>query len=216
MAAAASSAVVPGPTLTGSLGAAARAKGGDLARAWVDITLVALCDVSESMLTDDGGIGRADREDRRDRRSRWDAATEELARLQVQFPGKVALVAFSDAAWLVPGGRLPPPQAGTNLAGGLDYVHQLLAPDATGITVAVVSDGEPNDEPAALAAGRRLIRLGAKLEAVYVGPEDGDGRGFLARLAGLNGAFPRAAYRGGAGGLLADALRPLLSAGGRP
>lgn len=208
----ASGAIAPGPVLTGSLSAAARQHGGDLARAWLDVRAVVVCDISGSMNTQDAGLGRAAGGEIRERRSRWDACTEELARLQVQFPGKTAVVAFNDAAVLALGGRLPPAHGGTDLAGALGYVHGLLAPDATGITVIVLSDGFPNDEVDALAAGRRLIRLGARLETVYVGPEnEPGGRTFLARLAGLNGAFPHTAYRGGAGGLLAAALRPLLA-----
>ena len=204
-------AIVAGPTLTGSLGAAARQHGGSLARAWLNVKAVLVCDVSDSMSEQDAGLKRSGGEIR-DRRSRWDACCEELARLQVQHPGKTAIVAFSSHATLALGGRLPPPSGGTNLAGALDYVHSLLEPEATGITVIVLSDGEPNDEAEALAAGRKLVRLGAKLEAVYVGPEgQTDGRVFLARLAGLSGAIPHTAYRGGAGGVLNTALTPLLA-----
>jgi hypothetical protein len=207
-------AIVAGPVLTGSLGAAARHHGGSLARAWMDVKAVLVCDVSSSMSERDAGLKRSNGEVR-DRRSRWDACCEELARLQVQHPGKCAIVAFSSQPTLALGGRLPPPAGGTHLAEALDYVRSLLEPDATGITVIVLSDGEPNDETEALASGRKLVRLGAKLEAVYVGPEgQTDGRVFLARLAGLSGATPRTAYRGGAGGILTTALTPLLADGG--
>lgn len=207
-------AIVAGPTLTGSLSAAARQHGGSLARAWLDVRAVLVCDVSGSMNAQDAGPERPNSNgEPRARRSRWDACGEELARLQAQHPGKCAIVAFSSEATLALGGRLPPPAGGTDLAGALDYVRSLLEPDATGITVIVLSDGEPNDEAEALAAGRKLIRLGAKLEAVYIGPEgQTNGRVFLARLAGLSGATPRTAYRGGAGGILADTLTPLLTA----
>lgn len=203
--------IVPGSALTGSLGAAARQQGGSLARAWLHVRAVLVCDISGSMATRDAGLKRAGGEIR-DRRSRWDACTEELARLQAEHPGRTAVVAFSDAPTLALGGRLPPPQGSTGLAEALDYVHSLLAPDASGITVIVLSDGEPNDEAEALAAGRKLVRLGAKLEAVYVGPEDETGgRAFLASLAGLSGTIPHTAYRGGGGGILSTALRPLLA-----
>lgn len=209
--------IVPGRPLTGSLGAAARQHGGSLARAWLGVRAVLVCDVSESMAEQDAGLKRAGGEIR-ERRSRWDACCEELARLQVKFPGKTAIVAFATTPVLVPGGQLPPPSGGTNLAAALEHVRSLLAPDATGITVAVLSDGEPQDEAEALAAGRALIRLGAKLETVYIGPEGPPdhrpaGRLFLARLAGLSGSYPQTAYRGGAGGLLASALSPLLADG---
>jgi hypothetical protein len=178
-------AIVAGPVLTGSLGAAARQHGGSLARAWLGVKAVLVCDTSGSMAAQDAGLKRSNGEVR-DRRSRWDACCEELARLQVQHPGKTAIVAFSDQPTLALGGRLPPPQSSTDLAAALDYVHSLLEPDASGITVIVLSDGEPNDEAEALTAGRKLVRLGAKLEAVYIGPE-------------------------GQGGILATALAPLLA-----
>ena len=205
--------IVAGPPLTGSLGAAAHRQG-SIARAWMDVKAVLVCDTSGSMSERDAGLKRSGGEVR-DRRSRWDACCEELARFQVQHPGKTAIIAFNSTVTLALGGRLPPPAGGTDLAAALDYVHSLLEPDASGIVVAVLSDGEPNDEPEALAAGRRLVRLGAKLEAIYTGPEgQTDGRVFLARLAGLSGATPRTAYRGGAGGILNTALAPLLADGG--
>jgi hypothetical protein len=204
-------AIVAGPVLTGSLGAAARRHGNSLARAWMDVRAVLVCDTSGSMASQDAGPANASGEHRH-QRSRWDACGEELAILQARSPGRTAVVAFNTTPSLALGGRLPPPQGDTNLAGALDYAHSLLEPDAQGITVAILSDGEPNDETTALASGRRLIRLGAKLETVYVGPEhDTGGRAFLARLAGLGGATPRTAYRGGAGGVLADTLTPLLT-----
>jgi hypothetical protein len=207
-------AIVAGSPLTGSLGAAVHQHGGSLARAWMNVKHVFVCDVSGSMATQDAGIGRRGNGESRDRRSRWDAMSEELARLQAEHPGKTAVVAFSDHTTLALGGRLPLPQSGTDMAGALAYVHGLLEPDATAISVIVLSDGEPDDEVTALAKGRRLVRLGAKLQTVYVGPEnESAGRAFLARLAGLSGNIPYTAYRGGAGGILSTALRPLLADG---
>ena len=206
-----SGAIVAGPPLTGSLGAAARQHGGSLARAWMHVRAVLVCDVSGSMANLDAGLGKAGGE-LRERRSRADACAEELARLQVKFPGKTAVVAFNTTPTLALGGRLPLPDGGTNLAAALEYVRDLLEPDATGITVIVLSDGLPDDEVEALAAGRALVRLGAKLETCYIGPEiEHEGQRFLARLAGLSGSVPHTAFRGGAGGLLSTALTPLLN-----
>jgi Mg-chelatase subunit ChlD len=208
-----SGAIVAGPPLTGSLGAAARQHGGSLARAWMGVKAVLVCDVSGSMASMDAGLGRAGGEIR-ERRSRADACAEELARLMVKFPGKTAVVAFNTTPTLALGGRLPLPDGGTDLAVALDYVRELLEPEASGITVIVLSDGLPDDEAAALAAGRKLVRLRARLETCYIGPEtEHEGQRFLARLASLSGNAPHTAFRGGAGGLLSAALTPLLTGG---
>ena len=58
------------------------------------------------------------------------------------------------------------------------------APIASGAAVALISDGEPDDEAAALAAARRFP---AAVNVFYCGPEGGPGQDFLRRLAQATG-----------------------------
>src|SRR3990172_9306655 len=82
------------------------------------------------------------------------------------------MVAFSDAASLID--ALPEPQGGTDLAGAIDFCRLQHA-----VHLIVISDGEPDDGPAALAAA---TRFGGIIDAFYVGPDGGKGGTFLAQL----------------------------------
>src|SRR5262245_51246711 len=92
---AATSAIVTGAALPGSLAVAAQQHGGSLAKAWLDVRAVLVCDVSASMSETDATAGQP-----HERRSRWEAMSEQLAGLQAQFAGKTAVVAFSNTASL--------------------------------------------------------------------------------------------------------------------
>jgi hypothetical protein len=69
---------------------------------------------------------------------------------------------------------MPEATGSTDLAGALRFLRQ-YRPE----TLVVVSDGEPNDQQAALTAA---VALNCKISTVFVGDERSDGAKFLAKL----------------------------------
>ena len=154
----------------GSLGSIAKGAGQSLAEAFLGADAIVVCDVSGSMVTTDARGGRR----------RYDVACEELSKLQVQMPGKIAVVAFSDAPQFAPGGVPPFTSGGTDLARALAFVK----PADGCVRVVVVSDGQPNDPEAAMREARKFK---SPIDVIYVGPEGGSGAVFLADLARASG-----------------------------
>lgn len=158
-------AIVPG-----SLSAISQITGQPLAESFLAADAMILMDVSGSMASQDS----------RDNLSRYDVALQELAKLQRDMPGRLAVVAFSSKTELIPGGIPPFFGGGTDLAGALRFAK---IADVDGMKFVVVSDGRPNDEADAMAVARTIE---ATISCVYVGPENGLGRAFLKRLAAAN------------------------------
>ena len=183
----------------GSLAQVAQQRGQSLAEVLLGARFVAVVDTSGSMQSPDSRGGRR----------RIDVAREELAQLQAERPGEIALVCFESAARWVPGGVPPEPAGGTDLAGGLRFARQVDDPETRFV---VISDGYPDDQAAALAEAKRFA---GALSTVYVGPEgDREARRFLQALAQAGRGRAETAVRVTG---LADAVRPLLAAsGGRP
>lgn len=129
---------------------------------------LAICDVSASMSERDAPHGQR----------RLDALNEILRLLQAENP-TLRLIAFSDAPRYaaIP---LPAPGGSTALHLALDFA----VPIAPGSSVALISDGEPDDEAAALSAARRFP---VAVNVFYCGSENGPGADFLRRLAALTG-----------------------------
>ncbi len=127
-----------------------------------------ICDISASMSETDAPGGK--------RRS--DALNGILWLLRAENP-TLRIIAFSDAPRLV-ALPLPAPHGNTALHLALDF----SASFATGSSVALISDGEPDDEQAAFAAARRFP---VAVNVFYCGPEGGAGEDFLRRLAALTG-----------------------------
>ncbi len=187
-----STAVVPG-----SLSSVAQANGISLAQAFLDCEIMAVVDVSGSMLSRDGRGGK----------TRWEVAQDELTKLQGSHPGKVGLIAFSDRAEFQPGGMLPTVGmlgGSTDLAGALRYASIV---DGT-VRYVVISDGWPDDEADALSVAAGMQ---SDIDCIYTGPEgDRSGAEFLVRLARRKGGrFVRAS----SADLLADRIAALLPAG---
>lgn len=154
-------------TVPGSLQAQAAASGATLAETFLSCDLIVLVDVSGSMQATDAPGGAM----------RYDAACRELATLQASHPGKLGVIAFSTSPVFCPGGQPPGLFGGTDLAAALDYAHLVDGLCA----LVVISDGEPNDQSAALAAAARYTQ--SDISTVYVGPEGGAGAAFLRTLA---------------------------------
>ncbi len=183
-------AIVPG-----SLAYIARQDKTSLAETFLDAEAVIICDISASMSASDsrGGL------------SRHAVACSELARLQREMPGKLAVIEFSAMPMFVPGGILSAPQSSTDLAAALRFAR---VADVPGMRFFIISDGIPDDATAALAEARQYK---AHISTVYVGPEgESSGREFLAQLAAVTGGSAVKAERVME---LADTMTRLLQAG---
>ncbi len=156
----------------GSLSAVANKENKSIAETFVNADLVIIVDTSGSMASNDSRGGK----------SRYDVACEELAALQANHPGKIAVLAFSNTTVFCPNG-LPIYFGGrTDMAGALQFAK---IADVPGMKFILISDGEPDNEFQTLAVARTYRN---KIFTVYVGPEDEPkGRQFLERLAAVTG-----------------------------
>lgn len=162
-----STAIVPG-----SLSAIAKQEGKSLAETFVNADLVVIVDTSGSMSTHDS----------RGRKSRYEVACEELATLQGNHPGKIAVLAFADSTIFCPSGMPTYLGGGTDMANALQFAK---IADVPGMQFILISDGEPNDEQETLTVARTYRN---KISTIYVGPEEKpSGRDFLQRLAAATG-----------------------------
>lgn len=179
--------------IPGSLSAIAQRNGIGIAESFLSADVILLVDMSGSMASEDapGGI------------SRFEAAERELRTLQERFPGKVAVVAFSDIVQFCPSGIPPHLGAGTNLTHALKF---LKVTDGTA-KIVIISDGVPNNPPGALQVAATFE---SKIDCIYIGPEGkGNGRRFLQRLAAQSGGI---FAESDAPGLLAENVSLLLLA----
>lgn len=161
-----------GALVPGSVGALAQSSGRSVAEVFMAVDAVVVVDTSGSMAAHDSRGGQ----------SRYDVACAELAKLQAAQPGKIGVISFSDSAQFCPNGVPVNGGGGTDLAGALRLAKTA---DVAGMRFIVVSDGEPDDEEAALAEARRFV---GRIDVIYVGPETSThGRDFLARLARARG-----------------------------
>ena len=156
----------------GSISAIAKSTGQSIAQLFTNAEIVTIVDVSGSM-----GL-----HDSKDGKSRYQVACEELATIQKNKPGKVAVISFSDNAFFCPGGIPIYEGSGTNLAHALRYAK---IADVPGMNIIVISDGEPDSKEQALAVARTYKN---KISTVYCGPEDrSHGQKFLTELANITG-----------------------------
>lgn len=155
----------------GSLLHVARESNRSLADSFMDVDAVIVVDVSSSMEIPDA-TGR---------RTRFDVASNELARLQNQLPGKLAVVSFSNHPQFDPSGK-PDCRGGmTDMAAALRFIRPV---DGCGVRLILISDGEPDDASDALKVAKKFK---TKLDTIYIGPEDGAGRDFLRQLSEATG-----------------------------
>lgn len=154
----------------GSLSDVAVRQGATIAESFIGAEAVILVDVSASMSEHDSRNGL----------SRYDVALEELAALQRDLPGKIAVIAFSDYALFIPGGQPPFMATNTNVATALQFAK---VADVPGIRFFLISDGEPDNAAEALAVARTFK---ARIDTIFVGPEWAPhGRRFLQDLAAV-------------------------------
>ncbi|MEA4811177.1 MAG: vWA domain-containing protein [Anaerolineaceae bacterium] len=156
----------------GSISAVAKSTGKSIAELFTNAEVVTIVDVSGSMSDRDSTGGK----------SRYEVACDELASIQANMPGKVAVIAFSEKTQFCPSGVPFYEGSSTNLAGALKYAK---IADVPGIKVIVISDGEPDDKRQALSIARTYKN---HISVIYVGPESRpSGREFLQQLAAATG-----------------------------
>lgn len=166
--------------IPGSLSAIAKRDNVSLAESFANADVVIIVDVSGSM----------DAHDSRGSRSRFDVACEELAALQNNNPGRIAVLSFSSSVNFVPDGKPLRHGGSTDLVRALQMARMA---DTGDVRFVIISDGEPDDPNRALSEASRFI---GRIDVVYVGPEDRPfGRDFLTRLAASKGGVSVTADR---------------------
>lgn len=164
--------------IPGSLQAIALDSNQSIAESFLSADAIVLVDVS-------GSMGARDIQtkswEQSVQQSRYEAACTELHKLQASLPGQVAVIAFSDHPEFAPSGTPRFIGLGTDLAQALTFIH---VADDTGMRFVIISDGEPNDEAAALREARTFK---SKIDTVFIGPDGEPGAAFLRKLAGTTG-----------------------------
>lgn len=156
----------------GSLGAMARTQKTSIAQSFMSAECIVIVDTSGSMDSNDSRGGK----------SRYEVACDELAYLQGQMPGKIAVIAFSSKVLFCPNGVPFYYGEGTNLVGALQFVK---VADVPGMRFILISDGEPFNPEECLRVAKTFKN---RIDVIYVGPEDRpDGRDFLTRLSKVCG-----------------------------
>jgi Mg-chelatase subunit ChlD len=158
--------------IPGSLDAIAKQEGRTIAEAFTSADCIVIVDTSGSMNDHDS----------RDGKSRYEVACEELARLQAEFPGKIAVLAFSDDVQFCPSG-VPIFMGGcTDMAKALEFAK---IADVPSMQFILISDGEPDNDDKTITVAKTYQN---KISTIYVGPEERPtGRDFLSRLAQATG-----------------------------
>ena len=160
------SSIVPG-----SLSAMARTNRMSIAQSFLNAECIVLVDTSGSMDANDSSHG-----------TRYECACDELAYLQGVYPGKLAVLSFSDDVTFCPSGVPTHYSCGTNLKKALEFMR---VADVPGMKFILISDGEPGDKEGAIKVAKTYQN---KIDVIYVGPEDRpEGRDFLARLSKATG-----------------------------
>lgn len=160
----------------GSLSAIAQAANTSLAEAFMHADTVIIVDTSGSMASRDHG----------DSQTRYERACKELATLQANLQGRIAVIAFSNEVEFCPGGVPTFFGGGTQMAKALKFAH--VADQAVDRFI-LISDGEPHDETETL---KQAKRFKTKIDCIFVGAEGSAGAEFLKRLAAASGGTSQA------------------------
>lgn len=160
--------------VSGSVRDTAQKSGRTLAEAFLLVDAIVIVDTSASMAQQD--VPKSEL-----KCSRYDEAVNQLRKLQMQLPGKIAVISFSSVPVYCPDGNAKFLQGSTNLAAALRLVQ---AADNCGLRFVVISDGEPDNEQDALDVARGLK---TRIDTIYIGPPDGRGIEFLKKLASIHG-----------------------------
>lgn len=181
--------------VAGSVAAMSRRENMSLAESFLSVDVLIIVDTSGSMC----------RKDAPGNRSRYSAACDELATLQVGNPGKIGVIAFSDMVQFCPGGVPMNFEGSTNMTAALKFVK---VADGLGIKLILISDGEPDSRSETLKIARTFA---TKIDTIYIGSErNGSGRKFLEELAAATGGT---SMKSAAPAMLGDPVTQLLAAG---
>lgn len=178
----------------GSLSNIARKTGKPLAESFLSADLIVLLDDSGSMSVSDAPNGL----------TRKEAADKELRQLQVNYPGKIALVAFADYPIFCPNGSVMPCGGSTAMADALQFVK---VADDCGLKIVLISDGAPNNEDKTLQVATTFT---SRIDCIYIGREGGYGQEFLDKLMKVTGGKR---FEADAPGMLGDGVNRLLLEG---
>lgn len=159
--------------IAGSLGAVAKKNNASIASGFLNVKCLVMVDVSGSMGSGDATGGK----------TRYDAACEQLERLQAENPGEIGVCAFSDRAEFCPSGVPINQGGGTDMLAAL---RMMKMADACGIKLILISDGEAGDEAGTL---KQAAKFASKIDTIYIGPETGPGREFLRNLSQATGGI---------------------------
>lgn len=178
----------------GSLTDIQQQSGKSLAESFMSAELVVLVDTSASMGQHDapGGI------------SRYEAACNQLATIQGNNPGKVAVISFSSWPTFCPHGTPDNLNGSTDMVEALRFVKPV---DGTDTKIVLVSDGEPDNADETLKLARTFQTA---IDVIYIGREGGSGYKFLQELAKLTGGK---SFKSEAPGLLGNGVETLLLIG---
>lgn len=157
--------------IPGSIADIAKQTNRSIAETFMSCSVIILVDTSGSMDTNDSRGGR----------TRYEVACDELATLQGNLPGKIAVISFSSDAIFCPNGQPTFIGAGTRMEQALQFAK---IADLDGVRFILISDGEPDNGPETLNIAKTYKN---KIDTIYVGPEGGSGSSFLARLAKASG-----------------------------
>jgi uncharacterized protein YegL len=114
--------------------------------------------------------------------SRYEVACKELSNLQNSMPGKIAVLSFSSDVQFCPSGIPTFLMGGTELDKALKFAK---IADVGKVRFILISDGQPDDEQAAIAIARTYKN---KIDVIFVGPEtDRSAREFMRKLAACTG-----------------------------
>lgn len=156
----------------GSLQHLAQRDNKSLAESFMQASTIVLIDRS-------GSMGRSDYGNQ----SRYKRAANELAKLQANNEGKIAVVAFDHEAMFCPSGVSPEPRGGTNIDTALQFVQ---IADGVVDQFVVISDGETYDEENTLQIAKQFS---TPIHTIFIGPEGGEGEAFLKKLAKVKGGI---------------------------
>lgn len=159
--------------VAGSLGAVAKKSGNSIATGFLSVKCLVMVDTSASMGTNDAIGGE----------TRYKAACAQLERLQAENPGEIGVCSFSNRAEFCPAGV---PYYFGGMTDMVAALRMMKMADACGIRLILISDGEPDDPGQTL---KDAGKFQSKIDAIYIGPETGQGREFLQKLAEATGGI---------------------------
>lgn len=145
-----------------------------IAEAFIDCDAVVLIDSSSSMAACD--VRENDR-----RYTRFNAACDELRRLQRDLPGKIAVISFGTDVAFCPSGVPSNDSGGTAMHKALEFVKRV---DGCDIQIVIISDGEPNSIDETIRVAKSFQ---TRISTIFVGPDDHPGNRFMKRLADATG-----------------------------